>query len=501
MSEAERLPIFSYTAYSYDPSPLTSLFLAAFFGALLAVKYFRSSAKRTPAVLIALLALALSATMVGILIPAGYLDPWICNLCDTVHSMLWPVFLYVWVREMLPLGYSYTIQSFALGLITVAALNFLSMAMNTVVAIVIIALLPLISAFLLMAVKAPEHSYASEVSFPHCGETDKKQRLQFLMFTIIPLACFAIVFGNIHLSWNTLQDGSTVSLIVQLGVATGTLLAGLGVYGLYAIGTLRKYTSIVMLILIAFTLFSIWLSSYTNGNLVFLYAAFLNVAQKGVFMLIFLALFRGPWHDPLFGWSASMCAFLYGTYVSSLIMYLNTEMILVAFAVISACLLIVSSVAMLVNDIDEAKLYHPTSANNSVSGEFTSESFHPTIATDPAIPAPEIQPAEVSASTSPATSEVTPPVSVPSTDTSAISYSKDDEYLACMRLTQEFSLTRREADVLSLLIHGRTAEPIAKTLGISHATAKTHLRNIYNKLGVHTQQEVIDLMEAYTRKD
>jgi two-component system, NarL family, nitrate/nitrite response regulator NarL len=46
------------------------------------------------------------------------------------------------------------------------------------------------------------------------------------------------------------------------------------------------------------------------------------------------------------------------------------------------------------------------------------------------------------------------------------------------------SLTRREREVLSLVAEGRTAREIARELYLSYATVKTHLHNIYDKLGV-----------------
>lgn len=519
VSEAERLPTLSYISYQNEQSLLGSLLGALFFGALLIGKYFKSSTRRTPPALIMLLALALSGALVGVLAPAGFLPPFICIACDIAQSWLWPVFLYVWIREILPLGYAYTIQSFALSLIVLGALNLLSMAMNTIVSIVFIILVPLVSGALLIYLKAPECSYEPEAHFARTAEGAKRHCFQFVLFTIIPLACFAIVFGNVHQSWNALQDGSGMSLIVQLGVATGTLLAGLGVYGLYAIGTLRKYGSIVMLILIAFTLFSIWLSTYTNSNLVFLYAAFLNIAQKGTFLLIFLAPFRGPWRDPLFGWCASMCAFLYGTIISAILISSHAEMMLVAFAVIALCLLMVCAVAMLVNDIEGVKfsatpdqLKAVQRASSKTSSELPNEPHpnEPNAATDKSdkptnsadatheIATTEATRAsETEGATEIETSDALPEVAENNLPTH---YSRDEEYVAYMRLVQEFALTRREADVLSLLIHGRTAEPIAKTLGISPATAKTHIRNVYTKLNVHTQQEVIDLLEAYLHR-
>jgi two-component system nitrate/nitrite response regulator NarL len=50
--------------------------------------------------------------------------------------------------------------------------------------------------------------------------------------------------------------------------------------------------------------------------------------------------------------------------------------------------------------------------------------------------------------------------------------------------TERPALTRRENEVLSLLAEGRTAQKIGDELHLSEATIKTHLHNIYEKLGV-----------------
>ena len=45
-------------------------------------------------------------------------------------------------------------------------------------------------------------------------------------------------------------------------------------------------------------------------------------------------------------------------------------------------------------------------------------------------------------------------------------------------------LTRREAELLTLLGHGKNPVSIAEELGVSSETVRTHTRNIYRKLGV-----------------
>ncbi len=66
---------------------------------------------------------------------------------------------------------------------------------------------------------------------------------------------------------------------------------------------------------------------------------------------------------------------------------------------------------------------------------------------------------------------------------------------AARSIAQRYMLSPREEDVLLLFSKGRTINFIAEELVISFNTAKTHVRHIYVKTGVHTRQELIDLIE------
>ena len=66
----------------------------------------------------------------------------------------------------------------------------------------------------------------------------------------------------------------------------------------------------------------------------------------------------------------------------------------------------------------------------------------------------------------------------------------------CAGIASHHALTPREREVLSLLARGRTAAYIGRSLGIAPDTAKTHIRSIYRKMDIHTQQELIDLIES-----
>ena len=55
-------------------------------------------------------------------------------------------------------------------------------------------------------------------------------------------------------------------------------------------------------------------------------------------------------------------------------------------------------------------------------------------------------------------------------------------------------LTEREIEILSMYASGRSAVYIAEELYLSNYTVKTHLRRSYAKLGVHTRQELLDMV-------
>ncbi len=73
----------------------------------------------------------------------------------------------------------------------------------------------------------------------------------------------------------------------------------------------------------------------------------------------------------------------------------------------------------------------------------------------------------------------------------------DEEYShRCDLVAKEFGLSHREREVLGLLARGRNADYIKDALVISPCTAKSHIYNVYKKMGVHEQQSVIDCVEA-----
>ena len=69
----------------------------------------------------------------------------------------------------------------------------------------------------------------------------------------------------------------------------------------------------------------------------------------------------------------------------------------------------------------------------------------------------------------------------------------------CSALARQYDLSTREEDILLLLLQKKSGPVIAKELYISPSTVKSHTRNIYRKLDVHSREELLALVEAPSR--
>ena len=68
-------------------------------------------------------------------------------------------------------------------------------------------------------------------------------------------------------------------------------------------------------------------------------------------------------------------------------------------------------------------------------------------------------------------------------------------------LAAHIGLSAREMEVLEEFARGRSAVSIAERLFISPNTVKTHLRRIYEKAGIHSRRELLDMMDGISKAD
>ena len=66
----------------------------------------------------------------------------------------------------------------------------------------------------------------------------------------------------------------------------------------------------------------------------------------------------------------------------------------------------------------------------------------------------------------------------------------------CHDLAARFGLTPREEETFSMLARGRNREYIEEHLCVSRNTVKAHVKHVYAKLGIHSHQELLDLVEG-----
>lgn len=65
------------------------------------------------------------------------------------------------------------------------------------------------------------------------------------------------------------------------------------------------------------------------------------------------------------------------------------------------------------------------------------------------------------------------------------------------KLAKDHRLTVRETEIFILLAKGRNKKYISEELSLSEETVKTHTSNIYAKVFIHSQQELISLVESF----
>ena len=554
--ESERLSALMRVGGTPSVAPIqTSLVTLIFFIAGVVLVCLRPPHKPAPAAAICVVALACSLGVASLffLQRASALFA-IQFLGDLVFSLSPPVLIYFWLQRCMPFGKSFVIESFGMAAVTLGCLSILTIVLEHSVALVLVALLPLVGAALLCTVE-PAGAYGGAGAFAengpleHAGNLNEGQaqtgerwsalkamgslahhdsekaedtslgKLARNAFVrLVPFFCYALLFGSVHFSWLVHQDEESVGMWVQLGAGVGTILCGLAALALSHIRWGRALENITHLLLTAFAIVALWLSTFLASNYVFAYLVLLNIAQKLTFMLmlVFGFPFACSSSQRTSLWSIAYLSFFAGTCVSSLLGNTCTVTVLniVCAAALAVLLLVdIAGIAALYSlapyeDSDhtaslEAEKVTPKRAgtegaapNRADSAGFTSsEAGAGTSGTGSTqLSAAETNngiPAEGTSSER----SMDGGAATPRHDAQQPSNGFDQLPYTCHLIAVEYDLTRREEEILQLLVRGRTASRIAETLCITTATTRTHLRNIYAKLGVHSQQDILDMYE------
>lgn len=74
-----------------------------------------------------------------------------------------------------------------------------------------------------------------------------------------------------------------------------------------------------------------------------------------------------------------------------------------------------------------------------------------------------------------------------------------DREEACLALAETYELTEREKEILEYVVTDHTSSYIARTLFISESTVRGHIHHIYQKLGISSREEMVELFKKNAR--
>ncbi len=74
---------------------------------------------------------------------------------------------------------------------------------------------------------------------------------------------------------------------------------------------------------------------------------------------------------------------------------------------------------------------------------------------------------------------------------------KNGNAALCAQATEPYGLSARELEVVVLIYRGHSAKMIGERLGLSPSTIRNNTLRAYRKIGVHSKQELIELIDRY----
>lgn len=381
-----------------------------------------------------------------------------------------------WVEVLLPLPSRSFATLIVLSMLILALLNGLSGLFKQSAVLAIIALVPLLSTACLYWFKDKRESFDASFLSQCRPATNEGMdaslrprkgsrgawRSSVLLF-MAPLVGYPFIFGHVHYAWVPSQDGSFTSLAIQLAAAGGTVLAALLLLTLIAHFWGRRKIDLYNLIILPTVGITLYLTGILHGPWVFLYVVPLNICQKMVLFLALLTPYLVPSkRPPLATWCVAFFLYTFGKMLSTSVSSELDGGLYALFVIVFIIVLATASIAGVV--IDDDAVAHERASDKEAAISTASERKV----------GENTRSAEEAASTLETGEKTLPDM--------------------CEAIASTYRLTRREGEILHLLAQGMTAGDIAEELVVSTSTAKTHMRNIYLKLDVHTHSELLLLV-------
>ena len=437
----------------------------------------------------------MSALSMVTLYDGGFWPSSIPLLCAAriINNIAQVLILLCWVELLAPLKARHVAVLVSLAFIILGLLSAFSACLRDYTACIIVATIPILSMVCLYWFKDMRNSldepmaqrsanafsmFQVDESLLRGSAEAKKISAPFLF--LIPFTCFSFIFGNVHYNWVPHQDGGFVSFTVQMAAGFGTALGGIALLILIAYLWGRRKIELYTLFALPVLMLALYMTSFIGNDLAFLYVIPLNISQKTLFLLIWMAPFLVPGkNSQLEPWCMALASYQLGKLLSITVSGMSATWSYPVGIVVAICLLSFSLVIGIVLD-----------RNKGVDTQL--EGFPDETESDlPIADEPTKYPFAALACDA-YDKEATPHTGTAHTTTPATNSETSRVVMIekCRVVASINQLTRREEEVLQLLVEGMTAQAIAQTLVVSTATAKSHLRNIYAKLNVHSQNEL-----------
>ncbi len=523
--ESDRLAALQHVETPSVIPAVTMLVPLAILGVLTALLCVRPARRPAPLPLLAAAAVTCSLGVALRYGAQGASLPWaVQGLARALFSIGAAALMFGWLQRVVGFGRAFVVRCFGTGAVVAGCLGALTIVLERGAAVALVVALPLLGVLALRRVGCPGVADAGGKAPAGAGRDARGEgdgvRWNALraiargyrrdgssagaggspgavthaplrpFVKLMPFLCYAVLFGNIHFSWVYLQSDGHFGVWVQLGASVGTIAAGIVAMGLSRLHWGRALDSIMGLLLTAFALVALWLSTFLTSGFVFAYLVVLNLAQKLTFLMMLLLGFSFADDDAE---CVSLCSLAYfsffvGTSVSFMMGTLQAASALNVGAIVALAVVLVADAG------DVVLLYGggPGDAGRPAQGDGAPQVGRDVTATR-AGTSDDAGPAGAAA--------VGGEVAAPGrerperTGQPEAGGGFDSLPYACHLIAERHGLTRREEEILQLLVRGRSTARIADALCITPATTRTHLRNIYAKLDVHSQQEVLDLFE------
>lgn len=372
------------------------------------------------------------------------------------HMLFGVLFVVLWFDELLHIERDSALNVMTIGLLSTFLFQTSIVLLNESIVFGICSLMPIVSALFFML----HRQYSKErIEYPLEDGASRTQEQTVLgalkrIGVFVPgcfaLLCCGMLFNLLNHTWRTGEVTVFGSVEIQVFSAAGALLAGLVLLFL----SKPVGRGVIEVFLVVFSLVALLMSSSSElSSAVFLVP--LNAAQKLTFVIMLLAGQR--MNNPRIG-LAAVCA-LFASYRIGLgsLRYLQDVLANVPFpqtsAVVDNELVAFGAIVLLAYAAVELIHIHDR------------------------------------------TTELRAAAAVPRSEVDQEVAERYKQAAFSYFLMQRFGLTQREVEIIVLAEKGMNAKSIADELVISQSTAKSHLRNIYSKVGLHSRAEVIDVMK------